>query len=318
MPDSQHPSFEVFGTEMTSVVQNDWLPTVYCADSKNWLSDRSSANRPFDLVFLDPPFNQGKNYRRFDDNKDFKTYWKWMLDICELAYKQANNGSSIYFMQREKNASETIQTLTKAGWTFQNLIIWKKKTSAIPGRFRFSKSYQIIVYATKGRTPNTFNSLRIDPPIPSGYKPRTHGIRVTDVWDDIRELTSGYFAGKEVLRDSHGERIHKQQSPIELLLRIVLASSMPGDLVFDPFAGTGTTLVVAQQLRRKAVGIELDPINVEHIRDRISETRTVDSLEKYKATYSYTESLHRIWGTEGGAHTCLVAQVSFNVYDSVY
>jgi DNA modification methylase len=85
------------------------------------------------------------------------------------------------------------------------------------------------------------------PPLPPNYKSTENGVYVTDIWDDIRELTSGYFAGDEAIRLENGERFHKQQSPIALLLRIILSSTQIGDTVFDPFAGTGTTLVTAYQ-----------------------------------------------------------------------
>ena len=269
--------------------------SVHCADSLDWLRKRSLREQCFDLIFLDPPFNQGKEYRHYDDDSDPAQYWAWMAKICELAYNHASDGASIYFMQREKNASETIAAVESAGWTFQNLIVWKKKTSAIPSTCRYSKSYQIIVFASKGRVPRTFNQLRIDPPLLKGYRPRDRGMLLTDLWDDIRELTSGYFAGKEVLRDSRGERIHKQQSPIALLLRIVLVSSLPTDLVFDPFAGTGTSLVVARQLQRESIGIEVDPFNVELIEERLRENYSADLIEKFKPLYQHTEDLDRIW-----------------------
>lgn len=272
--------------------------TVYCADSLDWLRSRSTHDKRFDLVFLDPPFNQGKEYRHFDDAVDPTQYWSWMSNICRLAYDHSSEGASIYFMQREKNARETVSALESAGWTFQNLIVWKKKTSAIPSTFRFSKSYQIIVFGSKGRAPRTFNQLRIDPPLLKGYKPRHRGMLLTDLWDDIRELTSGYFAGKEVLRDCNGERIHKQQSPIALLLRIVLASTLPTDLVLDPFAGTGTTLVVARQLQRESVGIDVDPFNVEQIQKRLRENNAPDLIEKFKPLYQHTENLDGIWTPE--------------------
>jgi DNA modification methylase len=120
---------------------------------------------------------------------------------------------------------------------------------------------------------------------------------VTDVWDDIRELTSGYFAGEEPLRNGDGERFHKQQSPIALLLRIILSSTQTGDTVLDPFAGTGTTLVTAQQLKRNSIGIEIDPRNVEQIKSRLDKIRDSDSVEKYYQDYSCTEGLKKIWGS---------------------
>lgn len=118
---------------------------------------------------------------------------------------------------------------------------------------------------------------------------------VTDVWDDIRELTSGYLAGEEAIRKSTGERFHKQQAPIALLLRIILSSTNPGDIVLDPFAGTGTTLVVAEQLGRKSIGIELDPENVKCIKDRVKNIREADNIEKWYKDFIHTENLNEIW-----------------------
>jgi len=210
----------------------------------------------FDLTFLDPPFNQDKEYNSHKDNMSPNEYWNWMKRVCKLIYKNTSEGGAIYFMQREKNTKYVLDTLELSGWTFQNLIIWKKKTSAVPCKKRFGKHYQIITFATKGKLPKIFNKLRIDPPllVTERYL-RPNGIYVTDVWDDIRELTSGYFAGEEPLRVKNGDRFHKQQSPVKLLTRILLSSSKVGDFIFDPFAGTGTTLIVAKQLMRKSLAI---------------------------------------------------------------
>ena len=251
------------------------------------------------LTFLDPPFNQWKEYRHFNDNLPQEQYWGWLGDIIKRINEITVPGGAIYFMQREKNTEEALRILRETGWEFQNLIIWRKKTSAIPCDIRFGKQYQIIVFATKGRKPRVFNKLRINPPLPPEYKhDRENGIYVTDVWDDIRELTSGYFAGDEAIRDDDGKRIHTQQSPIALLLRIILSSSIPGDCVFDPFSGSGTTLTAASQLNRKAVGIEVDPHNVELIRRRISQIRPADEVGRFRKEYIYTENLSEIWGEQ--------------------
>ena len=204
----------------------------------------------------------------------------------------------MYFMQREKNIENVLRVLRESGWHFQNLIVWRKKTSAIPSEVRYGKAYQVIAFATKGRRARVFNRLRIDPPVPNGYKPREKGMFVTDVWDDIRELTSGYYAGDEALRHEDGERVHKQQSPIALLLRMILSSTKPGDCVFDPFSGTGTTLVVASQLSRIAVGVEKDAVNYDCIEARLRDTRDADSVAKYLNDYIHTPSLNAIWPVE--------------------
>lgn len=113
-------------------------------------------------------------------------------------------------------------------------------------------------------------------------------------WDDIRELTSGYFAGDEALRDTEGNRLHKQQTPIQLLLRIILSSTNPGDVVLDPFAGSGTTLVVAEQLGRKSIGIELDSHNVALIENRLAEQRESDDISRFFKDYTCTPDLEAI------------------------
>ena len=162
---------------------------------------------------------------------------------------------------------------------------------------RFGKHYQIIAFATKGERPQVFHRLRINPPLPVGYKyERENGMFLTDVWDDIRELTSGYFAGDEALRDSEGNRLHKQQTPIQLLLRIILSSTNPGDVVLDPFAGSGTTLVVAEQLGRESIGVELDKVNIEIIRERLAEQRKADDISGLFKDYECTPDLEAIWG----------------------
>lgn len=256
-------------------------------------------NAKFDLTFLDPPFNQGKEYQSHDDDMPENDYWDWMKRVCTLIFKNTSNGGAIYFMQREKNTQFVLETLKSSGWNFQNLIIWKKKTSAVPAENRFGKHYQIIAFATKGKNPRVFNKLRIDPPLLVTEKhPRTNGMYVTDVWDDIRELTSGYFAGDEPLRFPNGKRIHKQQSPVQLLARIILSSTLPGDLVFDPFAGTGTTLVVAKQLQRNSIGVELDTQNVDVIKKRIHYIRESDNIQKFRNDYKFTERLNFIWPIE--------------------
>ncbi len=263
-------------------------------DCKNFLSEDLS--KKLDLSFLDPPFNQNKEYLSHDDNMSHFDYWDWMKKICSSIISYTSNGGAIYFMQREKNTQFVLDTLRSAGWTFQNLIIWKKKTSAVPCAIRFGKHYQIIAFATKGNKPRVFNKLRINPPLFVTDKyPRSNGMYVTDVWDDIRELTSGYFAGNEPLRFENGDRFHKQQSPIHLLTRIILSSSKVGDLIFDPFAGTGTTLIVAKQLKRNSIGIEIDSTNVSFIKNRLSYERESDNILKYRNDYIFTKNLDNIW-----------------------
>ena len=66
-------------------------------------------------------------------------------------------------------------------------------------------------------------------------------------------------------------------------------------MVFDPFSGTGTTLVVAKQLSRRYLGVEIDPKNVEAINNRLSKLKNSDNIEKYRKDYVFTENLDKIW-----------------------
>lgn len=270
---------------------------IICGDSVAVL--QSGIEPKVSLTFLDPPFNQQKDYSFHNDNLPEDEYWEMMKSVCKSVHDLTEDGGVIYFMQREKNAENVLRVLRETGWIFQNLIIWKKKTSAVPVQGRYSKQYQVIAFASKGDKPKTFNRLRITPPLPSNYKQeREGGIYVTDVWDDIRELTSGFFAGPEALREPGGERFHKQQAPVALLLRMILTSTNVGDVVLDPFAGTGTTNVTAVQVNRKSIGIEIDPKNVACIKERLETLRDADNIEPLYKDYLYTDNLAEVWGSE--------------------
>ncbi|MFH0796783.1 MAG: site-specific DNA-methyltransferase [Candidatus Omnitrophota bacterium] len=287
---------------------------IICGDCLKHLSEKKIPQK-VDLTFLDPPFNQDKEYNSWNDNLPEHQYWQMMNEVCREVFGITSKGGAIYFMQREKNTEFVLQCLRETGWTFQNLIIWKKKTSAVPCSNKFGKHFQIIVFATKGSTPRVFNRLRISPPLPPNYKhERDNGIFVTDVWDDIRELTSGYFAGDEALRKENGERLHKQQSPLLLLLRIILSSTKIGDTVFDPFAGTGTTLVVAEQTGRKSIGIEIDDENVKSIKKRLHKISNGDDLRKFYKDYIHTENIQKIWDI-GFNHSLLKKSEPPNLFE---
>ena len=248
------------------------------------------------MTFLDPPFNQGKDYEEHDDNMDDDEYWSWIWRVCALVAGRTVQGGALYFMHREKNLKRLISTVESTGWTIQNIIIWKKKTSAVPGAYRYSKAYQPIIYATLGDKPRTFNKLRIDPTLLVTEKvKRKNGVYLTDIWDDIREMTSGFYAGDEALRDTFTkERVHKQQSPLRLLARMILTSTIPGDTVFDPFAGTGTTGVAADWLGRQSILIEKNSEHAGVIQARIVTGRDAEHLIGLENEYKFTENLHKI------------------------
>ncbi len=115
-----------------------------------------------------------------------------MREVCAKVYALTSDGGAIYFMQREKNTEFVLQCLRDAGWTFQNLIIWKKKTSAVPGAKRFGKHYQNLAIKLNRRdmqftggelielkdSEKSYSVASFNSTIPTGEK-------------DIKKLTAG-------------------------------------------------------------------------------------------------------------------------------
>jgi DNA modification methylase len=103
--------------------------------------ENQSITSKIDLTFLDPPFNQQKDYAYHNDNMDDAAYWAMMQSVCQEIYDKTNDGGALYFMQREKNTESVLRVLRESGWIFQNLIIWKKKL--LPFQYQISMGNNI-------------------------------------------------------------------------------------------------------------------------------------------------------------------------------
>lgn len=265
---------------------------IVTGDCLEWMR---SSDVSVDMCFLDPPFNQGRDYREHDDSMPQDIYWSWIADTLSEIKAISSDGAAIWFMQREKNTHNVMQCLEKTGWLFRNLVIWKKKASPVFVKKGLSKHYQILAYATNGN-PRCFNHVRIDAELPAHYKyPREKGLFLTDIWDDIREMSAGYFAASEQLKKPDGHRFHMQQMPIHLALRTMLISTKPGDTILDPFAGTGTTLIAAQQIGRHSIGIDKDIVNTDKIKERSASIRDADRVSQFYSYYKHTDNLSDIF-----------------------
>ena len=97
------------------------------------LEQLNSGNFPkaVDLTFLDPPFNQNKEYAHHDDNLSPEQYWGMMKEVCQKTFDITSNGGAVYFMQREKNTEDVLRCLRETGWTVQIFVIWKKLLNVI-------------------------------------------------------------------------------------------------------------------------------------------------------------------------------------------
>jgi modification methylase len=153
--------------------------------------------------------------------------------------------------------------LQDLGFWVLNDVIWRK-ANPMPnfrGR-RFTNAHETMIWAARGRdSRHRFN------------------YRAMKALNDDVQMRSDWFiplcTGTERLRNQHGLKLHPTQKPEALLHRVLLASTSPGDIVLDPFLGTGTTAAVAKRLGRHFIGIERHPAYAEAAIGRVRRTMVV-------------------------------------------
>lgn len=229
---------------------------------------RSVASESIDLIFADPPFNIGKSYEsKINDKLDKENYLRWTEKWLSECIRILKPGGSLYVWNLPKwntyTASYLDQYLTMRHWITVDM------KYGLPISGKLYPSHYSLLYYTKGDKPNTFNNERIPLDICKtcghelkdygGYKSKMNpkGVNLSDVWSDIYPVRHSKYKTRE-----------SNQLPIKLLDRIISISSNPGDLVFDPFGGSGTTYIVSEILKRNWLGCEIGPI--ENIIDRFS------------------------------------------------
>ncbi len=222
-------------------------------------------NDRIDTIFADPPFNLGKSYgARVDDRKSEKLYTEWCHHWIDECIRILKPGGSLFVYNLPRWNIELGNYLLWRGLTFRDWIAISIKFGLpIPGRLY--PAHYSLVYFSKGK-PKTFHNIRT--PIKTcrhcgrelkdygGHRiaMNPNGVNLTDVWDDIPPVRHRKF--KSTKRRAN-------QLSTKLLSRVVQLSTKTGDLVLDPFGGSGTTFDVCERLRRHWVGIEIgdcDPI----------------------------------------------------------
>ncbi|MBP7796180.1 MAG: hypothetical protein KA059_05335 [Elusimicrobiales bacterium] len=217
-----------------------------CIEIMKTLPDKS-----VDLIFADPPFNIGIKYDVYNDNIPYEDYYNWSKSWIKEAYRLLKNNGTIYVAIGDEFSAEINIILKKIGFYFRNWIIWYY-TFGQSQRKKFNRAHTHILYFTKDKERFIFNDKDIR--VPSArqliYKDKRAnplGKIPDDVWQFSR--VCGTFK----------ERIgkHPCQMPEDLLELIIKTSSNQGDLVLDPFGGTGTTSVVAKRLKRNFITMEI-------------------------------------------------------------
>ncbi len=199
----------------------------------------------------------------FADYDGFTRLW---LGECRRILKP---DGAIWVIGSYHNVFRLGVALQDLGFWLQNDIVWRK-TNPMPnfrGK-RFTNAHETLIWAGRDRKSRvTFNY---------------DGLKASN--DDVQMRSDWLFpicSGPERLKDDGGRKAHPTQKPEALLNRILLATTKPGDVVLDPFFGTGTTGAVARRLGRRFIGIERDPDYVRAAEERIARVQPLppDSLE---------------------------------------
>ncbi len=215
-----------------------------------------------DLLVMDPPYNLTKTYNRKKfKKKPIEEYQKWFSDVIQSVARTLKQNASVYICS-DWQTSIIIAPILDEFFTIRNRITWEREKGR-GAKANWKNSTEDIWFCTKGND-YTFNieSVKLKKKVIAPYRDPDGNakdwedtpdgrFRLTypsNIWTDI---TIPYWSMPE-------NTDHPTQKPEKLIAKLVLASSNPGDLVFDPFLGSGTTAVVCKKLDRNFLGIEMD------------------------------------------------------------
>jgi site-specific DNA-methyltransferase (adenine-specific) len=214
-----------------------------------------------DVTFADPPFNLKKKYGTYKDKKETDDYLNWCRQWIHEMVRITKPSGSIFVHNIPKWLLYYAGFLNEVA-DFRHWIAWDAPTSPM-GKTLQPSHYGILFYA-KNQQENKFHEIRYPHRRcrKCGYLLKDYGGKkkilhpfgplVSDNWSDIHRI-----------RHNKHRDPHPCQLPVHLLERLILMSTDEGDIVLDPFMGTGTTAVAAARLGRKVIGIDLDPQYVE-------------------------------------------------------
>lgn len=236
------------------------LGTLYRGDCLNVMSSMSSES--VDVVFADPPFNLGKAYPSgMDDSLRDEEYYEWCLEWLDESIRLLKPGGSM-FVYNLPRWNIAYGRFISERLTFRHSIaVDMKYTLPISGRLY--PSHYSLLYLVKGDKPRVFHPDRLatetcpkcfgDLKDYGGYKDKMNprGVSLTDVWTDI----------PPVRHARHKKRQGSNELSIKLLDRVIELSSDTGDIIFDPFGGSGTTYLVAELKERRWIGCEIGPVD---------------------------------------------------------
>jgi site-specific DNA-methyltransferase (adenine-specific) len=241
---------------------------IYQGDCIEILSKEIDENS-INLIFADPPYNLSGSSLNLINNKTGGAYYKvnekWdtynYVDYVnftekwlEKCYNVLKDNGSLYISCTQHNIGEILIEAKKINLKLNNILTWYK-TNAMPNitKRTFTHSTEFVCWFVKGKN-WVFNYDVVKSINPNKTK-EGNNKQMRDFLDFI-ELP--IVQGNERIKGKNGRALHPTQKPQKLLELIILASSNKGNIVLDPFFGTGTTGKVARDLNRKWIGIELN------------------------------------------------------------
>jgi site-specific DNA-methyltransferase (adenine-specific)/modification methylase len=253
------------------------INTIYTGDCLRILHEEIDP-RSIDLIFADPPYNLSGNGLKWKgnttggdwfmvneawDKMSESEYMEFTLQWIRACWSVLKEGGSVYISCTYHNIGEVMIALKQVGMKINNVITWQK-SNPMPNMTKrvFTHSTEFVVWAVKGKKWrfNYEELKRINP-----EKQKSGELKqMRDVW------TLPLVQGAERLRGTDRRALHPTQKPEEMLKRVIIASSNPGDIVLDPFLGSGTTAVVAKKLGRNWIGIEKELKYVHAAEERLA------------------------------------------------
>lgn len=230
---------------------------IYWGDSINILQNQIP-DESIDLIFVDPPYNIGKNFNGLKDKwKNEDDYLSWCYQWIDLCIQKLKPSGSMYIMTSTQ-FMPYFDIFIRKKMEILSRIVWSYDSSGVQAKNYYGSMYEPILFCVKDKNNYTFNAKDIMVEAKTGSKRKLIDYRKNPPQVYSSEKVPGNvwdFARVRYRMDEYEN--HPTQKPIALLDRIIKASSNESDTVLDPFSGTFTTGFVAKQLNRKSISIEI-------------------------------------------------------------